>query len=685
MVQDGDTTEKPTNNMLPPSKCSTWKCNNSKMLATCRDWWTRLTPVIHTPSAPWVSAQAVELPAPGLASDLSEGLVVPVGPVARQTPVSLDAISPGASAPPSPFGLEDLLDAQIRDDAARRDAVVEETQTTEDIAPYAVDSAPAQPVVTSPSQAAGPDAPPALRMRVTTSDLEPISEADAELKSGRATLPVGDDLLETQDDGQIPAEVLPKVQVATIGPDEPLHIPVRTSSAGFRSSSPDEHEAPVPQSAVPIDLTTADIADVVDLDGSLDFDAIVTWDTEIEGRRAFDLVELISTGAGEAQRARAAAEEALRIRLESSSLGSAPIAEAPPLVTDSDDVQTRTATYIPIRPLGTRPHPTLHLVCRYAPDGSAAPCVLRWMDDARGLSWQTRRARFLTEADIGKRLRHPNVVRVHDAGERRERPFLIREFISGASLRELTDNAGGVLPVPVVVTIARQVADGLRYVHAKSDTDGAPLHLVHGELSPDAILVSLDGVAKITAVGVTRIGDQILRGPIGGRKGHAGYGAPEQLQGLAIDARADLFALGAIIAELVIGRPLLSDRSTRLDALEEEIWSACANRDDVPGPLVELIVKMTKRSCEQRPANAGAVADALTEISEQLGGSSDLAVDLAPLFAMATPVVPVSVGRSAPAQTLAAGPGAKPKWGPLLLSVAVIMFVLAVLLLLSQR
>jgi len=571
--------------------------------------------IARTPSAPWLGDADIELPAPGMASELSERLVVPAGPVARLTPAeieALDSITPGPM--PLEMGTDDLLPHDEEEDATLPAAGV-----------AGEDAVGPAPVVTR--QPVGEHLP--------TEDAEQIP---AEIMPDVAVLlPPRDDLLETQNDAEIPKDVPPEVKVATVGEDEPL-API--------AADPSDPWQPPELPAVPINLTTADIADVVDIDGSLDFDAIVTWDTEVEGRRASDVVELISTGRGEAAKVRAAAEEALRARLDASFVGTdaaeSPRADAPRVGPDSDDVHTKNATYIPIRPLGTARHATQHLVCRYAPDGSAAPCVLRWMDDSRGLGWQPRRARFLAEASIGKRLHHPNVVRVHDVGERRERPFLIREFVSGASLRELIALAGTPLPIPVSVAIVRHVAEALRYVHNKASDRGNALDLVHGELNPSRILVSLEGVVKITSVGVTRLGDAVLRGPTGGRKGDASYGAPEQRQGLAIDARADIFSLGLILGELVIGRPLLADRSTRLDDLEDQIWNDCASRDEVPGPLVQLIVKMIHRKADKRPAKAGDVVDALTEISEHLGGAPDLAAELAPLFQQATPVVPVS-------------------------------------------
>lgn len=298
------------------------------------------------------------------------------------------------------------------------------------------------------------------------------------------------------------------------------------------------------------------------------------------------------------------------------------------------------STYIQIKRLGASSETEFHLVCRMLPDRSARACVLARLHPQRGLNWKVRRARFLAEREIASTLSHPNFAATLDVGEHEERPFYVRTFVSGASVKQLLQAANGPLPVAIAIEIARQIARALSFIHNVKDGRGGPLYLVHGELSPSEIYVSLDGVAKLGQVGLTRLGDRNLRGANGGRRGHPHYAAPEQRQGWPIDERADLFSLGIILAEMLTNKPLLKGH-VRLDQLESEIRAGCVERGGIPPRLIDLITQLTKAVPDARPRTATEVETVFDEILAQIAGPPDLKAELAPLFAKQTPVVSV--------------------------------------------
>jgi serine/threonine-protein kinase len=222
------------------------------------------------------------------------------------------------------------------------------------------------------------------------------------------------------------------------------------------------------------------------------------------------------------------------------------------------------------------------------------------------------------EADLHRCVRHPNVVAVYGAGLVRGEPYLAMEYVEGLDLYRMLrrlDADDRDLPVEICVLIARQVAAALEAVHAATDDNGRALKIVHRDVTPSNVYLSVKGEVKLGDFGIARVEEE-ARSTIGGLKGKFGYLAPEQVSGEEFDHRADLFALVAILGELLIGERvfpgggqlavLLAIRDGNIDPLRRE-----AGR--LPKGLFELCEKGLHCDPDQRFQSATELGAALAQ------------------------------------------------------------------------
>jgi hypothetical protein len=219
-------------------------------------------------------------------------------------------------------------------------------------------------------------------------------------------------------------------------------------------------------------------------------------------------------------------------------------------------------------------------------------------------------ARFLDDGRAAHGLEHPNIVRVLDVDEAAGRPFIVMERINGPSLDHWL--TGRRLEVREAVRIARDLARALSAAHAGE--------VVHRDVKPSNILIDdKTGVAKLTDFGAAkrdRPGGQQLT-EIGQRIGTPRYMAPEQVEGTAVDARTDLFALGTTLYELLAGRPAFeaSSVSAAFHAILFNTPPSLAElRPDAPPELVSLVERLIAKAPDGRPSSAEEVVAVLDEI-----------------------------------------------------------------------
>lgn len=218
--------------------------------------------------------------------------------------------------------------------------------------------------------------------------------------------------------------------------------------------------------------------------------------------------------------------------------------------------------------------------------------------------------RFEREARAAAQLNHPNAVRIYDTGREDDLVFLVMEHVDGPSLREVVRTQGQLDPV-VVAAVGEQVASALGEAHGHG--------LVHRDVKPANILIAADGTVKVTDFGIAKAlssTDATLTTP-GTVVGTAAYVAPEQLEDVEVDARADIYALGIVLHECLTGRPAFSgDTATATAALRltHEPLPPRQLRADVPRALDDVIVRATRRNRTDRYSDGDAMAAALTPL-----------------------------------------------------------------------
>lgn len=213
--------------------------------------------------------------------------------------------------------------------------------------------------------------------------------------------------------------------------------------------------------------------------------------------------------------------------------------------------------------------------------------------------------RFLREARLAARLSHPNIVAVYDVGEEDGRPFIVMEYVEGETLADLLHGRGRLEPEEAAA-LALQACAGLETAHEAG--------LVHRDIKPQNLLVTPGGALKIADFGIARSLDGTRLTQVGTVLGTAAYLAPEQAAGETVTAAADVYALGAVLYELLTGRPPhVADSLAELAARQQEGAIAPVRElaPDVPAATEDAVMHALARDPEYRPPSAAALADEL--------------------------------------------------------------------------
>jgi serine/threonine-protein kinase len=229
---------------------------------------------------------------------------------------------------------------------------------------------------------------------------------------------------------------------------------------------------------------------------------------------------------------------------------------------------------------------------------------------------------FLEEARLAARIRHPNVVATLDV-EDGDAPYLVMEYVEGDRLsgliKEHVSRAREGLPLPIALRIAIDALEGLHAAHDLRDDDGAPLDLIHRDISPQNVLVGVDGVARVTDFGIAKAAGRASHTREGELKGKIAYMAPEQLTNpTGIDRRVDVFAMGVVCWEMLTGRRLFraaTDIETIGVILHHEVTKVRAVAPAVP----ERVEAVVMRALERDPAARWQSAQDFARALESLG------------------------------------------------------------------
>jgi eukaryotic-like serine/threonine-protein kinase len=237
---------------------------------------------------------------------------------------------------------------------------------------------------------------------------------------------------------------------------------------------------------------------------------------------------------------------------------------------------------------------------------------------------------LLTEARIHSALSHRNIVQIHDLGISEDgQYFIVLEFVDGYDLRMITEQlaaTGEIIPEVLSLHIASELAQGLHFAHELKGDDGQPLGLIHRDVTPSNVLISLAGEVKLSDFGLAKRRHD--RSVVGSLKGNLSYMSPEQALQAPLDRRTDIFSLGAVLFELLTGR--------RLREITDEVagWSHVASgvvpsvrslRPDLPPTIEGLLDRALAADPNQRFPDAAAfgaaIRQALVEMNVPVGAS----------------------------------------------------------------
>lgn len=214
------------------------------------------------------------------------------------------------------------------------------------------------------------------------------------------------------------------------------------------------------------------------------------------------------------------------------------------------------------------------------------------------------RARLLREAQMAASLDHPNIVSVYDAGEAAGTPYIVMQLVTGHSLHDQPPRN-----VEQIVAIARQICAALEHAHTRG--------IVHRDLKPENVLLTDDGTVKLMDFGLARSAASRLSAE-GTVVGTVFYLAPEQALGNPVDGRADLYALGVLLYELLTGHlPFTGDDPLAIIAqhLYAPVVPPSTYNPAVPPALDALVVQLLNKQPADRPASAAAASQALAELT----------------------------------------------------------------------
>lgn len=219
---------------------------------------------------------------------------------------------------------------------------------------------------------------------------------------------------------------------------------------------------------------------------------------------------------------------------------------------------------------------------------------------------------FVREGRLAMLFNHPTVVRTLDVGEAAGRYFICMEYIPGKDLTQVLrrcQETGQRLPVPHAMAIAASICEGLDYAHTLADAEGRPLNVVNRDVSPSNVRVAFDGRIKLIDFGIAQAMLKVSS-EIGVLKGKFSYMSPEQIRGLPVDARTDVFSTGIILHEMLTTEKLF--RGDNEFALMEKVRQAEVlppsrfNRRVSP-ELDAVCLRALARDLEQRYPSAAAL------------------------------------------------------------------------------
>ncbi len=213
---------------------------------------------------------------------------------------------------------------------------------------------------------------------------------------------------------------------------------------------------------------------------------------------------------------------------------------------------------------------------------------------------------FVDEAKIAVQLTHANIAQIFDLGKVGDSYFIALEYVHGKDLRAVFNrarNRGEPVPLSMACFTIMKVCEALDYAHNKKDPGGRPLNFVHRDVSPQNMLISYDGDVKVIDFGIAKAAGKASRTRAGILKGKFGYMSPEQVKGMDIDRRSDVFGVGICLYELLTGERLFageSDFATVEKVRKVDIMPPSTYNRRIPEELEQIVLKALAGEVEER-------------------------------------------------------------------------------------
>jgi TonB family protein len=275
---------------------------------------------------------------------------------------------------------------------------------------------------------------------------------------------------------------------------------------------------------------------------------------------------------------------------------------------------------------------------------------------------------FIDEAKLAAQLSHPNIVHIYDLGKIGSDFYIAMEYVEGKDLRSLLNAARQhdlPLPLGLALLIGVRLANALGYAHRKRDFEGREMALVHRDVSPQNVLISFDGDVKLCDFGIAKAVSKVGQTQMGALKGKLQYMSPEQARGTQVDARSDIFSLGAVLFEMLTGQRLF-DGDSEMSVLEAvrqvKVRRPSQVVPTIPREIDDIVMHALAGRPEDRFQTAGELEQRLEAVLYALKPSpsySDLAAYVRRVLE-SPPATPATVSAAAARQPAAASPAARP-------------------------
>jgi serine/threonine-protein kinase len=254
----------------------------------------------------------------------------------------------------------------------------------------------------------------------------------------------------------------------------------------------------------------------------------------------------------------------------------------------------------------------VYLAVMRSPGGIDKLVVLKSIRQELASDAEIRRM-FLTEARLSARLNHPNVLQVSEVVDDIERPTLIMEYLEGQPLSVVLDQLRKEAGPANLLGVLVEVLTGLEHAHELKDVKGKPLKLVHRDVSPQNVFITYDGGVKVLDFGIAKVNTAPSQTRTGIIKGKLAYMPPEQLLGGDVDGRTDVFAVGCLLWDIVVGQRLWSGEQEAdvMLALMEGVIPKPSQFREVEPNLEAIVMKALAPDPERRFPTAAAFREAL--------------------------------------------------------------------------